>query len=292
MKGGNLGGGNLHAQVAPGHHDPVGGVQDFVQVVDALLVLDFGNDFHIVPAAVMEHLPDGLHVGGPADEGGGDEVKVVLHAEADVRHVLFRQGGELDMGPGDVDGLVGGEGSAVFHLADDVGPLDFPDPHGDQAVVNQDFLAGRYLLVELGVGDGDPLGGAGHVVHGEDEILPGSEVHGFALETLNADFRSLGVQDGGHGAPHPVPDGLQAVQPLQVFRVAAVGKVEPGAVHAPFDEGHDQFLTVHSGAQGADNFCFSQHMKFLLRIPPMGIRKPNVNTFLRFLIIQESSPYG
>ena len=240
----------------------------------------------------MQHLPDGLHVGGPADEGGGDEIKVVLHAEADVRHVLLRQGGKLDMGPGDVDGLVGGEGPAVLHLAHDIGAPDLLDPDGDQPVVNQNLLAGGHLLVQPGIGDGDPGGGAGHVLHREGEGLPGGEVHRLGLEALDADLRALGVQNGGDGAAHPVPDGLQAVQPLQVFRVAAVGKVEPGAVHAALDEGDDQLLAVYGGAQGTDNFRLSQHMKFLLWIPPVGIRSSNVDSCLRFPIIQESSPSG
>ena len=271
LEGGDLGGGNLHPQIAPGHHDPVGGGQDVVDVVDALLVFNFGDDFYIVPAAVVEHLPDGLHIGGPADKGGGDEVEIVLHAEADVRHVLLRQGGELDVGPGDVDGLVVGQGSAVLHLADDVAAPDFPDPQGDQAVVNQNLLTGGHLLVELGVGDGDPGRVAGRVLHREGEGLSGGELHGLGLKALDADLRALGVQNGGHGAAHPVPDGLQAVQPLQMLRVAAVGKVEPGAVHAALDQGDDHFLAVHGGAQGTDNFCFSQHMKFLLGFP-LGIR--------------------
>ena len=53
LQDGHLGGGDLHPQVAPGHHDAVGGGQDLVHVVHALLVLDLGDNLHGVAAAVV-----------------------------------------------------------------------------------------------------------------------------------------------------------------------------------------------------------------------------------------------
>ena len=79
LEDGHPGGWDLHPQVAPGHHDAVGGGENLVDVVHALLILDLGDDAHVVPAEGPEDLPHRLDVGGPADEGGGDEVEVVLH---------------------------------------------------------------------------------------------------------------------------------------------------------------------------------------------------------------------
>ena len=84
----------------------------------------------------MEDGADGLHVRRPADKGGGDEVEVVLHAEAYVVHILVGEGRQLDMYPGDVDGFVGGQRAAVFHGADDFATLNPVHPDGHQAVVN------------------------------------------------------------------------------------------------------------------------------------------------------------
>ena len=233
------------------------GLQDGVQVVHALLVLNFGDDLHVVPAAVVEDSPDGLHIRRPADEGGGDKVKVVFHAKADVVDILLGEGGQLDMDAGDVDGLVGRQGAAVLHGTDNICPLDALHPDGHQAVVNENLLAGLELLMELGVGDRHPALIARHVLGGEGEGVAGFQGNGLGLEASDANFGALGVQNGGHRPAHGVPDGFEHVQPGQVLRVAAVGKVEPGRVHAGADQGADHVLTVHRGAQGADNFCSS-----------------------------------
>ena len=265
LQDGHPGGGNFHTQVAPGHHNAVGGGQDLVQVVHALLVLDLGDDLYIVPAALVEDGSNSLHIRRPADKGGGDKVEVVLHTEADVRDVLLGEGGQLDMDPGDIDGLVGGQGAAVLHGADDFSVLDAVHPDGHQAVVNENLLAGGQLLVELGVGNGHPALVAHHLLGGQGEGVSRLQGDGFRLKAFDADLRPLGVQNGGHRAAHGVPDAFQHVHPFQVLGVTAVGKIEPGRVHAGADEGADQLLVIHCGAQGTDDFC-SSHSDYLLRV--------------------------
>lgn len=117
--------------------------------------------------------------------------------------------------------------------------------------------------MKAGVGNRHPALVAHDVLGGQGEGVPRLQGDGLGLKALDADFRALGVQNGGHRPAHGVPDILEHVQPLQVLRVAAVGKVEPGRVHAGADEGADHVLTVHRGAQGTDDFC-SSHCDYLL----------------------------
>ena len=119
--------------------------------------------------------------------------------------------------------------------------------------------------MELGVGDRHPAPVSHHVLGGEGKDVAGLQGDGLGVKAPDADFGALGVQNGGHGPAHGVPDGLEHIQPLQMLPVAAVGEVEPGRVHAGADEGADHVLTVHRGAQGADDLCFS-HCDYLLRV--------------------------
>ena len=261
-------GGNLHAQVAPGHHDAVGGRYNLVQVVHALLVLDFGDDADIVPAVLVELGPDVLHVAGLADEGGGDEVEVVFAGKFDVLPVLLGEGGEQDMYVGDVDGLVAGQGTAVLHLAVNLAALNLLHQQLDEPVVHQNPTAGLHLIVEVGVGDGDPVLIAGHVLGGEDELVPHVQGDGAVGEGLDADFGALGVQNGGHRGAQDVPGVAELLEHGQMAFVGAVGEVEPGGVHAAANQLDQHFLVVHRGAQGADDFCFTH--TFHNVIPPLS----------------------
>ena len=131
MQNGHPCGGDLHTQVSAGHHNAVCGLQNGVQVVHTLLVLNLGDNLYVVAAALPKNLPDGLYVRRPPDKRGGDKVEIVFHTKADVVDVLFGEGGELDVDPGDVDGLIGGQSAAVFHGADNFSILNPVHPDGN-----------------------------------------------------------------------------------------------------------------------------------------------------------------
>ena len=60
--------GNLNTEITTRNHDTVGLPEDFIEVCNTLLVLDFDDDFD-VSAVRAEHLPDVTHVLRAADEG-------------------------------------------------------------------------------------------------------------------------------------------------------------------------------------------------------------------------------
>ena len=250
-------GGNLHTQIAPGHHHAVGHVDDGVQVVHTLPVLNLGDDADILAAALVEVGADVLHVAGLPHEGGGDEVEVLLHGELQILLVLLGEGGQEDVNVGDVDGLVVGEGAAVFHGADDLLAVNLLHQQIDEAVVHQDVVAGGDLLVEVQVGDGDLVGAALTVGGGEGKGVPLLELDAAVLKGLDADLGALGVQNGGHGETQLVPDVAELLELGEVALVGAVGEVEAGGVHAREDELADHVLVVHSGTEGTDNLGLS-----------------------------------
>ena len=80
----NLLGRDLHAEVTARDHDAVGGGEDLIELVEALLVLDLGDDLDVL-ALGAEGLPDEGDVGGALHERGGHEVDAALDAEVLVR---------------------------------------------------------------------------------------------------------------------------------------------------------------------------------------------------------------
>lgn len=61
LRVGNRLGRKFDPQIAPGDHHPVRSLDDFVQVVDPLLVLDLGDDLDRTVVTV-ENLLHGMHV--------------------------------------------------------------------------------------------------------------------------------------------------------------------------------------------------------------------------------------
>ena len=75
---------DLNAHVAAGNHDSVGDLKDLVEVVDAFLVLNLGDDLDVLSAVIVKELADAENVFLLADEGCGNEVNLTLAAEDQV----------------------------------------------------------------------------------------------------------------------------------------------------------------------------------------------------------------
>ena len=87
---------DLHAEIATGDHDTVGGGEDLVVVVEALLVLDLGNDLD-VGAAWSKQVTDVLNIVLLAHKRSGNHINALLEAEiGEVRLVLFGEGGKVN----------------------------------------------------------------------------------------------------------------------------------------------------------------------------------------------------
>ena len=261
---GDLGEVNLHPHVSPGDHHAVHHGQDLVHVVHALLVFQFGDDAH-VGVVFIQH-PSDLHgILGGAAEGGGDKVKPLLDAEADIRPVLGAHIGHGQVDAGDVDPLAVLDRAAVLHPADYVGLRLLHHFHADQAVIQHDLAAQAHILGQVFIGDAANLPGAGDLPGGEGKVLAGLQVHLSLFKGLQADLWSLGVQQGGHRDVQFFAQVFEHLQPALVVLVGAMGEVEAGHIHAAFHHGLQDFRGVRGRTQGADNFGLSHRAA-----PPFG----------------------
>lgn len=154
LGGEDFGGGDLDAEVTTGDHDSVGLLEDLGEVVEALSVLDLGDDLD-VRAGLAEDVADGGDVLAAADEGGEDHVDVVLDAEEEIGLVLVGEGGEIDVGVGEVDALLGGDLAVVAGPgADGLVVDDLEDIEGEHTVIDVDDAAwgdhlGDVLVVDV-----------------------------------------------------------------------------------------------------------------------------------------------
>src|SRR5699024_4535071 len=168
---------DLDAHIAAGDHDAVGDRQDLVDVVDAFLVFDLGDNAHraVVLVQQVADLHDVLRIAG---EAGGDQVKALFDAEQNVVAVTLAHVGHRQMNAGYVNAFFGFDDAVVLHGAVDIGVGDLVDLQLDQAVVQHDAAAGLHVMRQVFVSDGTDLAGAFHVAGGQRKMLAGGQVFG------------------------------------------------------------------------------------------------------------------
>lgn len=87
---------DLHAEITTGDHDTIGGGEDFIVVVESLLVLDLGDDLD-VGAAWSKKVTDVLNIVLLADERGCNHVDSLLKTEiSQIGLILLGEGGKVN----------------------------------------------------------------------------------------------------------------------------------------------------------------------------------------------------
>ena len=87
-------------EVAARHHDAIGNVEDFIQVLDRFGPFQLGHngDVLLFRIDLTNGLTQGDDVGCRTNERGGDHVHFVFQAELKVAAVFFGEGGDVQSG--------------------------------------------------------------------------------------------------------------------------------------------------------------------------------------------------
>ena len=212
LRVGNRLGRKFDPQIAPGDHHPVRSLDDFVQVVDPLLVLDLGDDLDRTVVTV-ENLLHGTHVPGAPHEGVSDEIDVVLHGPFDEAAVFFRHRRQVDLHPRHIDALA----RPLAHqlLVGLVRHAEFQLPVGNQQPRTDRDIAyhRRHVEVDRIAGRRFAIGRPAHL-----HALPGLKADRTAVlvgHGRHTDFRSFGIQNDRNRRIDPAPPRRSSRPPLR-----------------------------------------------------------------------------
>ena len=270
LDGGQLLKGHLHPQVTPADHDALAGLTDLLDVVDAGLIFDLGDEADVVRLVLAEEVVDVLQVLPPGDEGAGDEVHVVLDAEEDVLLVLLAEIGLAEDLVGEAHALVVGGLAPHQHPAHRVGGGELLHLKGEKTVVEENPVSHRQVLHHAGIAYRHTLLIAYDLLRGEGEPVPLPEGDLSLFKGADAVLGALGVQHDGDGKLQLLPHGLDEVNLLLVLGVGAVGKIQPGHIHARQAHGGEGLLVLTGGADGADDFCLAHNVLLFTKVMPCG----------------------
>ncbi len=217
---------HFHPQVAPGHHDAVGHLENGVEVGDRLGLFDLGDDPQ-VRLFLEQQILQGRNVGGPPDEGKGKVVDLLIQAEAQVRKVLVGHGRGRNPDPGQIDPLAVLEQAADHHPAPHLIAGGGEDLEFHQAIVKQDAVAHRHICGQLAVGGGDHQPLPFHLAGGDDHLAAGSQFQNPALHATGADLGPLQIAEDSDRLAPLNGQLTDILDPLCLISMATVRKIEP-----------------------------------------------------------------
>ena len=191
---------HLDAEVAAGDHDPVEGVDHGLDVVDGLGLLQL-RDHRCAAPDPVHHRVDELDVGGRPHERQRDQVHAEAEGELEVRDVLLRQGGHRDVHAGQGQALVVRTPvPPIVTVQTTSGPSTSTTSRPTRPSSTSSRSPGFASVGQRRVGRRDPLGRAGHVVHGDAHGLAGVPVDRAVGEPAEPDLRALQVREDGDRA--------------------------------------------------------------------------------------------
>ena len=119
----------------------------------------------------------------------------MLDAKADILLILVCQGRKLDLYIGHIHALLLSQLSAVDNRTDDVGVLNLHHVHLNQAIVNQDLVAGSHIGIKPAVVDVTDGIISRHFTGGQGIGLAFLQRYLFSvLQLAGADLRSFCIQ--------------------------------------------------------------------------------------------------
>ena len=184
----------FHAHVAAGNHDAVGMFYNAFEVVDTFDVFDFGNDFDIASAVVVEEVSQVDNVLCSTYEGSCNVIDIHFDTEQEIGFISRAQVFQIKMSLRNVHAFAVADFAAVSNLADNIFAFQLFYLKGYAAVVYQDSSAGANLCCEIFICDAAAVHSAFDFIRRKCEQLPVFQDDTVVFESPQSDFRTFCIQ--------------------------------------------------------------------------------------------------
>ena len=141
-----------------------------------------------------------MHVGGAAHEGESHHIDALRDAEAQVGDILLGERGQADGDTGEVDAFVIANVAAADDFGTHLRSAETDHAQLDEAIGEEDAVAGLDVGGEVGVSGGGAPAIAGDRLGGDDKGGARFERAAAAGESAEADFGSLQIEEDAGGA--------------------------------------------------------------------------------------------
>ena len=247
---------NFNAHIAAGNHNAIGNAQDLINIINAFLVLNFGNDADI-GIMLIQQVADIHNILCAAGKTGGDQVIPLFNTKQDIIAVTLAHIRHGQVHTGNVDTLLRLDHTIIFHGADDIRIGNAFDAQGNQAIIQHNAATNTDIMRQVLVSDGADFLRALNIAGGQDEFLPSGQLLLAVLEFAQADLRAFGIQHCRNGNVKLFTQCAQLIQTAFVFRVIAMRKIEACNIHPVFQQLAQNAGLVGRRPQSTYNFSFA-----------------------------------
>ena len=238
---------DFDAEVTTGDHDAVAHLNDIVDVVDCSLTFDFGDNLHVA-VVFFQNLADRQDIFAALDERSGNPVHIHAAAKFDVGGIGFRNGRQVDGDARYGNALAVAHLAAVEDLRMDIFAFDADNFQVDQAVRQEDVVAGFDVLRQFFIVHGGNRFVAFDVTGRQGKVLAGFHHDRAILKFAQTDFRAFRVQEQCHRDTQFLGGSADHVDALFMFFMRTMGEIKAGNVHAGFNHLFDNFRGIGTGA--------------------------------------------
>ena len=240
----------FHSQIAARYHHAIGGVDDFIQVIDGFSLFDLGDQRRRAAGGLNQLFRFGA-ISAAADKRQRKVIDGLLRGPLQIVAILFgqRRNGQSDAGQ--IDALALAENSAIDYPADDVGVGRAFNAQFDRAIVKQDARARMHIARHAGIVRRDLSVVAFDVASGDDELLVVFQLYRLmVLERAGANLRAGKIDQHGQRAVHFFGAGARHRDVLRLFFLRSVRHVDAHAVNAGGQQRFHYFRVARSRTNG------------------------------------------
>ncbi len=200
--------------------------------------------FHMLLFQQFANVQDIL---GLADEGSGNEVDVVIQAEADIIRILLSDPREPNFNTRGVNTLLGTNVAVVLYLRNQfpMSVILLGDLQINQAIIDQNVTTHVGIIVQTGISNRDLFWCAFQtVIHGNANDVASVGFEALVLLGRCPNLGTLGIQHDTNQFAGLLFGFMHHVHPSQMLRMITMGEVEPENICAGLDQFRDQVNRV------------------------------------------------
>ena len=242
----------LDAQIATGHHNAVGLLQDAVDVGHRLGLFDLGDDRDRAVQFFQVAL-QGLDIAGIAHKAERHIVGTQFGGQRRIVTILAGKGRYRQFAAGQIHPLVVAQHATADNPAMHLTLFDGLDRQLKITIVQQDAFAGLNVFVQIAVLGGDQAFLPKHIAGGDNHLLPHLEGDGTLLETPRADLGAAQIHQDRYLSSHTLGSLANQFKGFTVLFVAAMGHIQAYHIDPGLEQFADHLRAVAGRAEGGND---------------------------------------